>query len=66
MDMNSTNTSPTGDDVIAVSLPANLLAQIDAQVGAAFADREDFVRAAVRSYLEHMQESQGTQPTDMG
>jgi len=37
-----------------------LIAQIDARVGAEFADRADFMRAAARHYLEHMQERPGT------
>ena len=44
------------DDQITLSLPANLLAQIDAQVGANFTDRQDFIRSAVRDYLMDMQE----------
>lgn len=54
------------DDVVPVALPSNLLAQIDAQVGSAFVDREDFIRSAVRSYLEHIRVSQGTAPNDIG
>jgi metal-responsive CopG/Arc/MetJ family transcriptional regulator len=47
-------------DQINVTLPSNLIAQIDARVGAEFADRADFMRAAARYYLEHMQERSGT------
>lgn len=42
-------------DQIMVSIPGNLMAQIDAQVGSEFADRSDFVLAAVRHYLEYLQ-----------
>jgi metal-responsive CopG/Arc/MetJ family transcriptional regulator len=42
-------------DQVAVALPANMLAQIDAQVGSGFVDRQEFIRAAVRHYLEYMQ-----------
>ena len=50
------NTEPDANsDLVKVVLPANLLAQIDAQVGATFVDREDFIRSAVRRYLEYLQ-----------
>ena len=42
-------------DIVKVVLPANLLAQIDAQVGNTFVDRQDFIRSAVRRYLEYLQ-----------
>jgi metal-responsive CopG/Arc/MetJ family transcriptional regulator len=42
-------------DKITLDLPSNLIAQIDAQIGSEFADRADFMRAATRHYLEHMQ-----------
>lgn len=44
-------------DRITVTLPGNLLAQIDAQVGSNFVDRDEFVRAAVRHYVESIQKS---------
>lgn len=47
--------SDTSSDLIKVVLPANLIAQIDAQVGSTFVDREDFIRSAVRRYLEYLQ-----------
>lgn len=40
---------------VTITLPTNLLAQIDAQVGGDFVDREDFIRAAARHYLEYEQ-----------
>lgn len=48
-------TSDDNSDLIKVVLPTNLLAQIDAQVGSTFVDREDFIRSAVRRYLEYLQ-----------
>jgi Arc/MetJ-type ribon-helix-helix transcriptional regulator len=53
-------------DAIKVALPANLIAQIDAQVGGAFTDRDDFIRSAVRYYLEHIRETQGAALQDIG
>lgn len=41
-------------DTITVALPSNIIAQIDAQVGGGFVDREDFVRSAARHYLEYL------------
>ena len=46
-------------DQITVMLPGNLLAQVDAQVGSNFVDRDEFVRAAVRHYVEFLQSSGG-------
>lgn len=43
-------------DQITIDLPANIMAQIDAQVGAEFVDRADFIRSAVRHYLEYLQD----------
>ncbi len=48
-------TPDDNSDLIKVVLPTNLLAQIDAQVGSTFVDREDFTRSAVRRYLEYLQ-----------
>lgn len=48
-------TPDDNSDLIKVVLPTNLLAQIDAQVGSTFVDREDFIRSAVRRYLEYLQ-----------
>jgi Arc/MetJ-type ribon-helix-helix transcriptional regulator len=66
MDGNSPQVEPQSEDKVTVMLPANLLAQIDAQVGSAFVDRDDFMRAAVRYYLEHIHESQSAPPSDIG
>lgn len=46
-----------GTDKITLTLPANMLAQIDAQVGSGFVDREEFIRSSVRHYLEYMQDA---------
>lgn len=48
-DMNMSTESVT------ITLPSNLLAQIDAQIGGDFIDREDFIRSAARHYLEYEQ-----------
>lgn len=48
-------TPDDNSDLIKVVLPSNLLAQIDAQIGSTFVDREDFIRSAVRRYLEYLQ-----------
>lgn len=65
MDGNN-NLGPTASDQITVDLPANIIAQIDAVVGSEFADRQDFLRSAVRHYLEYLQHVQTTRPTDIG
>lgn len=39
----------------ALTLPPNLVAQIDAQVGSGFVDRQEFIRSAVRHYLAYLQ-----------
>lgn len=57
---------PSSEDKLTVTLPSNLLAQIDAQIGSAFVDREDFMRAAVRFYLEHIHATQSAPPADIG
>jgi metal-responsive CopG/Arc/MetJ family transcriptional regulator len=50
---------------VTVALPSNILAQIDAQIGSQFADRDDFMRAAARHYLDTMRERGGTDQTRM-
>jgi len=62
MDDQDQNVGPTANDQLTVSLPANVIAQIDAVVGSEFTDRDDFVRAAVRHYLEYLQHVQRTTP----
>ncbi|MBX6334604.1 ribbon-helix-helix protein, CopG family [Candidatus Saccharibacteria bacterium] len=63
----SISVGPVSNDQLTVSLPANLIAQIDAVVGSEFTDRDDFIRAAVRHYLEYLQHVQRTtKPTDIG
>jgi metal-responsive CopG/Arc/MetJ family transcriptional regulator len=37
-----------------ITIPGNMLAQIDAQIGSGFTDREEFMRAAARHYLEYL------------
>lgn len=64
--MDDTPAEPTSDDTIQVALPSNLTTQIDAQIGSAFIDRDDFIRSAVRFYLEHIRQTQGTANKDIG
>lgn len=64
--MNDTGSTPSGEEKVVVTIPGNLIAQIDAQVGSAFVDRAGFIRSAVRQCLEHIRETQGTTPTDVG
>ena len=45
---------------VTVALPSNVLAQIDAQIGSQFADRDDFMRAAARFYLDSIQDRTGS------
>lgn len=40
---------------ISVTVPGTLIAQIDAFVGSSFVDRDEFVRAAIRHYIEYLQ-----------
>ena len=40
---------------VSVTIPGTLLAQIDAFVGSSFVDRDEFVRAAIRHYVEYLQ-----------
>lgn len=58
--MNSSDpkVGPASDDTVTVNLPANMLAQIDAHVGAGFNDRQDFMLTAVRYYLDHLRDVQ--------
>lgn len=63
---NNTTRIEDDDNAVTVALPANIIAQIDAQVGGAFVDRDDFIRSAVRYYLEHIRETQGVSPRDIG
>lgn len=53
-------------DRLTITLPGNLLAQVDAQVGSNFVDRDEFVRAAVRHYVEFLQKSAGGPPQNIG
>ena len=41
---------------VTVEIPGNMLAQIDAQVGHQFTDRDDFMRSAARYYLDTMRD----------
>jgi metal-responsive CopG/Arc/MetJ family transcriptional regulator len=40
-----------------VAVPAELVATVDELVGQQFIDREEFVREAIRRYVEHIQAS---------
>jgi len=40
---------------ITINVPGNVIAQIGAQVGGDFVDRDEFIRAAVRPYIEALQ-----------
>lgn len=42
---------------VTVTVPGTLLAQIDAFVGSSFVDRDEFIRAAIRHYVEYLQAS---------
>jgi len=64
--MDGDATGGAGDNQLTVDVPTNLLVQIDAQVGTAFVDRAEFVRTAIRQYLEYIQESQNATPSDIG
>ena len=59
------NASMNDSERVTVALPSNILAQIDAQIGSQFADRDDFMRSAARHYLETMQKRSGTDQTHM-
>ena len=47
-------------DQLTITMPANLLAQIDAHVGGGFVDRQEFIRGAIRHYLEYLQSVSST------
>ena len=51
---------------ITVTLPGNLMAQVDAQVGSNFVDRDEFIRAAVRHYIEYIQMSTANPSQNIG
>lgn len=53
-------------DRITITLPGALIAQVDAQVGSNFVDRDEFVRAAVRHYVEFLQRSAGGSAQNIG
>ena len=64
--MNANNKDKAAEgDRLTVVLPANLVAQIDAQVGGGFVDREEFIRAAVRHYIEYLRETQRVADVDV-
>lgn len=46
-------------DQFTVTIPGNLMTQIDAQVGAEFVDRNDFILAASRHYLDYLRSRGG-------
>lgn len=51
---------------ISITMPSNILAQIDAQVGGGFVDREEFIRSAVRNYLTELRDMNNAQASNMG
>lgn len=64
--MNGETTANQNSEKVTVDIPANLIAQMDAQIGSVFVDRAEFMRAAVRYYLDYIRESQGIAPSDIG
>lgn len=46
---------------VKITLPTNVMTQIDAQVGSEFTDRDDFMRAAARHYLDYLQQRAGNE-----
>lgn len=64
---NNGRVGPLANEQVIANLPGNVIAQIDAVVGSEFTDREDFLRAAVRHYLEYLQHIQlTTQQSNIG
>jgi metal-responsive CopG/Arc/MetJ family transcriptional regulator len=60
------DTNATTSETISCALPGNLIAQIDAQVGSSFVDREEFIRAAIRHYLDYLRSAQESQTVEIG
>lgn len=54
------------DETVNINIPGTMLAQIDAQVGAGFVDREEFIRSATRYYLDHLREANDTKNSLIG
>jgi Arc/MetJ-type ribon-helix-helix transcriptional regulator len=50
---------------VTVALPSHVLEQIDATIGSQFANRDDFMRAAARFYLDSMEDRTGGGQTRM-
>lgn len=58
--MGNQDQGKSSTEAITVTLPTVLLAEIDDVVPTRYADRDDFIREAVRRYLEHIH---ATKPT---
>lgn len=56
--INNTGTNLSSDQ-FNMTIPSNLMTQIDAQVGAEFTDRNDFMLAAARHYLDYLRSRGG-------
>jgi len=58
------NDSDTQGDLatIKLSLPSSLLAQVDEATNRNYADRDEFIRDAIRRYLEHLQATASPKP----
>jgi metal-responsive CopG/Arc/MetJ family transcriptional regulator len=56
--MDGPKVGPASDDTVSLAVPANMLAQVDAHVGAGFNDRQDFILTAIRYYLDHLRDTQ--------
>jgi metal-responsive CopG/Arc/MetJ family transcriptional regulator len=54
------------NEKVSVMMPGNIIAQIDAQVGGGYMDREDFIRAAVRNYLKEIREVNDSRGSAIG
>jgi metal-responsive CopG/Arc/MetJ family transcriptional regulator len=52
--MNSTDQKNQDTVMIDISLPSALLAEVEAAVNDRYADRDEFIREALRRYLEHI------------
>lgn len=43
---------------LTVTMPTKLVVQIDAQVGSEFIDRDDFMQAASKHYIDYLQQDE--------
>ncbi|MBX4191084.1 ribbon-helix-helix domain-containing protein [Candidatus Saccharibacteria bacterium] len=60
------NNSDLNTEKMKIIMPGNMLAQIDAQIGGGFTDREEFMRAAARHYLEYLRALNDTGDSSIG